>query len=302
MKTDRITLYILFGLYGFLISFGLVSLLKPKWLEVLAEPGRKTEANTSIESANKFMYQGDYKSAIALYKTALEIDKTNRNVYGNIAIAYIKLGEFDMAEKYLAEVDKMNEGLDSLALFMYYISYGDLEKAKAYKLYEQGLDGKENLEKSYQYYKNASSVMPYDVNIAYKCSSVAMQLNKDSIAIAGFVSAIAKDLEIETIYYSALYEEYLNSLSNKSDETAADIGVLVHKKDKVNWNLYDTISLRMDRKLVNEQILAYANLGELYYRNRYFENAEACFKKCISINPSMIQDIDLIKAKYKFVQ
>lgn len=299
MKTDRIASYIIIGFYVLLIIFGVISLFTPGWLVKIAEPGRKTEANTFIEEANKLMYQGDFKTAAEIYTKSLEIDKENRNVYGNLAIAYMKLGYFDLAEKNLKEIERLNSGLDSLEFFMFYLSHADLEKAKAYSFIEKGLEGKENMEKALFFYKKAMNLMPFNINVAYKYSYMAMQLNKDSVAIKGFESALEKAARTETVFYADIYDEFLNAVANKLNEDAEALEQIIHSGKAVDINKYDILSLKLNVINVDEMALAYASLGELLYRNKNIERAGIAFENCLKIRPGLYQDIEKIKEKYK---
>lgn len=299
MRADRIATYIIIGFYLLLIIFGMISLFNPGWLVDIAEPGRKTEATVTIEDGNRMMYKGDYKSAIGFYMQSLEIDKENKNVYGNLAIAYMKLGYFDLAEKNLKEVERLNSGLDSLDLFMFYLSHADLEKAKAFSLIDNGKDGKENMEKAFSFYEKALHLMPYNINVAYKYSHLAMLLNNDSIAIQGFKSAIEKESKTETVFYAAIYDEYFDAVANKMSKDAEILEKLIHAENAIDFTRYDLQSLKLNGTNADERALAYLSLGELFYRNGKSEQAEIAFGNCTKIRPAAYQEIEKIKEKYK---
>ncbi len=300
MKTDKFISYIILSFYLILIIFGITTLFSPDWLKEISEPGRKTEASTSFEYANRLMYEGNFELAISYYNDALKIDKDNRNIYGNLSIAYTKTGNFEMAESCIKEVERLNKGLDSTALFIYYISRADLETAKAKKLKVQGLNEVENLKNAQDYYFKAINLMPFDLSIRYKYCSLTMQLNDDSTAIAGYKEALAKDRRSETFYFSSLYDEYLTFIANGDYDKSESLSAIINSNEKVEWSRYDTISFKLNEKSQKETANAYLNLGELLYRNMDFEQADIAFDNCTKINPELINNIIAIKEKYIF--
>ncbi|MDD4150849.1 MAG: tetratricopeptide repeat protein [Bacteroidales bacterium] len=298
MKTDKFISYIIIFSYLILILFGITSLFNPDWLLKISEPGRKTEANTPFEHANKFMYEGNFKLAIENYNEALKIDKENRNIYGNLAIAYIKLGNFEMAEDCFKEVERLNEGLDSTALFIYFISRADLEIAKANKFNLLGSKDISYFRNAQNYCLKAIDLMPFDISTRYKYCSLSMLLNEDSIAIVSYKETLAMDQKSETFYYASLYDEYLTYVANSDEENAASLSAIIDSEKQVNWNRYDTISFKLNEKSQRETATAYLNLGELFYRNMYFEKADVAFSNCIKINPQLNNNVATIKEKY----
>ena len=295
MKGDKYIAVIIYGFYTFIILFGLASIMRPNWLEDLAVDGRKTEAQTYVEKGNQLMYQGKFMEAIPQYQKALEIDTTSKNIYGNLAIAYLNIGDFEMADENLNEVEKRLEGLDSIAMFSSLITRGDLEKAIGFSKNGQ----RKNLENAYDYYAKAINLMPYEVKIIYKQAHLAMQMGLDSIAIQGFQRGILYDSRLETMYYAALYKEYMKAADDKDEQKLADLESCIYSKEPIDWNKYDTISLRSTYIVNTMKATAYSNLGELYYRNGYFDEANKAFENSISINLGMSAEIEKIKERYK---
>lgn len=299
MKIDKYISYIIMCFYLILIIFGITSLFSPDWFMNISKSGRKTEANTSFESGNKLMYAGNFELAIANYNEALKIDKNNKNIYGNLAIAYTKIQNFEMAESCFKEVERLSKGLDSITLFIQYLSHADLELAKAEKLNRQGIDPTINLQKASNYYLRASNLMPFDISVRYKYCSIVMMLNNDSIAIKTYEETLAMDQKSETFYFASLYDEYL-TLVNNEDKKAELLSTIINSDKAVDWNRYDTISFKLNEKNQKQTAIAYLNLGELLYRNRNFEQAENAFNNCKKINPGLINNITAIKEKYTF--
>jgi tetratricopeptide (TPR) repeat protein len=300
MKIDKYISYIILCSYLILIIFGIITLFNPDWLIKISEYGRKTEANTPFDYANKLMYEGNFELAITNYNESLNIDKDNRNTYGNLSIAYTKIGNFEMAESCLKEVERLSEGLDSTALFIHYLSHADLELAKSEKLNFQGLNPTINLENALNYYHQAINLMPFDISIRYKYCSIAMMLNNDSIAIETYEETLAIDQKIETFYFASLYDEYLTFVINIDDENAVLLSAIINTDKEIDWNRYDTISFKLNSKNQKQTANAYLNLGELFYRNKDFKQADIAFNNCIKINPGLINKPTIIKERYEF--
>lgn len=295
MKIDKYISLVILSSYLILIIFGITTLFTPDWLVKISEPGRKTEATTPFDYANKLMYEGNFELAITNYNESLKIDKDNRNTYGNLSIAYIKIGDFEMAENCLKEVERLSEGLDSTSLFIHYISRADLEIAKSKKL-----NSTVNLENALNYYFKAINLMPFDISTRYKYCSIAMMLNKDSIAIKNYKETLAMDRKSETFYFASLYDEYLTFGSDSDDENVKLLLALINSQKEVDWNRYDTISFKLNEKSQKETVNAYLNLGELFYRNMDFEQADIAFNDCIKINSGLTNEVNAIKEKYEF--
>jgi len=300
MKIDKYISYIILCSFLILIIFGIATLFNPDWLMNISESGRKTEANTSFEYANKLMYEGDFELAISNYNNALKIDKDNRNIYGNLSIAYTKIGNFEMAESCLKDVERLSEGLDSIALFIHYLSYADLELAKADKLIVNRLDPTVNLKNALNYYLQAITQMPFDISARYKYSSIAMMLSNDSVAIDTYKETLAMDQQSEVFYFASLYDEYLSFVTNSDDENAVLLAAIIDSDKDVDWNRYDTISFTLNDLNQKQTANAYLNLGELFYRNMDFEQADIAFNNCLKINPGLFNNVTAIKEKYVF--
>ena len=82
--------WVLFGIWGVLVAFGILSLFSPTWLEDLGQRGRSTEAFVGQHFGDLAFRSGDYARAIAEYRRALEIDPDNAGIYLNLGIAYLE--------------------------------------------------------------------------------------------------------------------------------------------------------------------------------------------------------------------
>ncbi len=90
--------------------------------------------------AKTFYLKGDYKKALILYSQYLKGSRKSLTLYYNIGTVYLKMKEYELAEKYLIKVIKgTNEkSLKKRALFnLAYIMYKKGEKEKALTLFKE---------------------------------------------------------------------------------------------------------------------------------------------------------------------
>ena len=76
-----------------LMSFGVVYLVNPKWLQELSRPGKDVEALDGKHFGDDALRLGKYGLAIANYRRSLEILPDQVPVLTNLAIAYRKIGD-----------------------------------------------------------------------------------------------------------------------------------------------------------------------------------------------------------------
>ena len=75
-----------------LMSFGVVSMANPKWLQELSRPGLEAESRDYKNYGDTALRQGDYGLAIPQYERSLEIKPDQPGVMANLAVAYINAG------------------------------------------------------------------------------------------------------------------------------------------------------------------------------------------------------------------
>jgi tetratricopeptide (TPR) repeat protein len=137
----RFFTWALVALWCILISFGIISLSDPKWLEDLSRSGAKIEARWFRDYGDNHLRAGRYRLAIVQYERALQIDPDNVAAMVNQAIAYNRAGYPDRAEQVLKnalEIETYQKGV-------IYFNLADLlqkegRKDEAIRCYEQAID------------------------------------------------------------------------------------------------------------------------------------------------------------------
>ncbi|MBN1950823.1 MAG: tetratricopeptide repeat protein [Bacteroidales bacterium] len=286
--------YIILGMYLLLASFAIISMSDPDWLQKISQPGRATEAKTYSDEANKLMYQGRFAEAIPFYRQALEIDSTNKNTYGNIATAQIKLGEYQQAAKNLDKMYRLLQDQDSLVLYLFNISMGDLLKGIGNTKQQQGAKSMREFKSALYYYDKAIALMPYDPIVYYRYAHLAWLIGLDSLSIQYYKQGIERNTDLESFYYKALYAEYLIALNHEKHKIAGEINQLLMNGKAIPWNRYDTLIMKDSWQSDNYLGQAYAYLGELLMRAGEDASARELFDRSISINPGLLTFINKI--------
>lgn len=293
---DKTISRIILSFYALLIVFAIISLFNPKWLQKVSEAGRTTEAMTYINDANRNMYQGNFGAAIQLYQQALSIDSTNRVIYGNLGIAHMKIGEFTKADYYLKKGHQLSVVKDSIAMFNYFESMGNLRKSQALAN-PKGEKADQYFEEALGFYENAIRVFPHSPNLMYRYADLLFTLGRDSLSIQAFNEGIAMEKSPETLYYAALFESYIPEVAKSEMDLAHQISEKMKAHD-IDWDRFDTEILLQQHLKSNQLALAYYRLVELYLRNQQNERAEKAIAQCLAVNPGARADIEKLKAKY----
>jgi len=80
--------------YLSLMTFAIISIVNPIWMQRLAEVGIESESTHYKHFGDTFLLQKhDYRQAIAQYSRALEIKPDNIGALVNMGIAYMRLGD-----------------------------------------------------------------------------------------------------------------------------------------------------------------------------------------------------------------
>ena len=90
-------------LWVFLMSFGVVSIIDPPWLQALSDLGTDVESRAAKNTADAYLREHRYQEAIDLYEHALEIRPDQVGVLVNLAVAYGRSGRLGDGVRILSE-------------------------------------------------------------------------------------------------------------------------------------------------------------------------------------------------------
>jgi len=86
-----------------LMTFGVISIINPRWLQALSRPGIAVETRDYKSYGDDLLSRGKYRSAIAQYEYARKLQPENLGVAVNLAIACNKLGDTSRGVEILTE-------------------------------------------------------------------------------------------------------------------------------------------------------------------------------------------------------
>jgi tetratricopeptide (TPR) repeat protein len=94
-------------IWAVLLTFGIVSMGNPDWLEKLARKGQKAEASAFQHLGDNELKKGNNALAIAQYVHALSIRAEQPGVYLNLGIAYLRQGDVVQGEAALRQASRL---------------------------------------------------------------------------------------------------------------------------------------------------------------------------------------------------
>jgi len=255
----------LLGVWLLLMSFGVVSLVNPPWLQELSRPGIAVEAREYKSFGDDALHRGAYGSAVAQYEQALRIKPGFIDVMVNLAIAYRDAGDPARGARILQESLQATE--DHSRRGIVYYNLGEL-------LERQGRN-----EEAIEYYRQA---IGYDIEqdlVHRKLGSLYLAARKLDKAREAFEMTLQSQTDPTLPYMYMLRrsveefhddETHLPIIRNQLDRG-------VREEDLAAYEL-DTLRQMQERdpevaKTHNHLGLIYAQLGNLAESIRHFERS-----------------------------
>jgi len=283
-KTDIVITFIILSIWGLLIVFGILTLLKPNWLSNLSDPGKNVEAISMKNIGDVFLKAKKYNKAIAQYKAALKITPKLNSAIANLAIAYQKTGNYNKAVISFNHLLTLNPEYPGVIYYNLGEIYKNTDQTnKAISNFLKAADTAPFPEKSYQ-------------NVGYLYMN-----NKDwTNAITNFKLAIDNKQNIENMYRGMLITN--KKASADSTTNYHDIVDLLKNKNYLNQlTLFDDAII--NKQLSSDISLAktYNNLGYCLAMQKNYEEAKGYLNKAIKINPSYTEAINNLKVVNGFI-
>jgi tetratricopeptide (TPR) repeat protein len=174
-----------------LMSFGIVSLADPEWLQELSRPGVEAEARAYKDYGDDALRRHDYGSAVAQYERSLEIKPGQVRVLLNLAIAYMHAGNAVRAAELLNSALQM-ESTDFIRGAVFY-NYGELLERQGRR--PEALD----------YYRQAVESGAEQDKVYRKLGSLYFDMQQYEKARDAFEKALAHQLDPCRSYRDMLY-------------------------------------------------------------------------------------------------
>jgi len=113
----KIITWVLFAVWVVLLSFAVVSLANPTWLQSLSHTGRIVDARDCQDWGDALLRTGKVEEAVQQYQRALKIKPDLATAQVNLAIAYEQLGESEQAETLLRRALTLPTGQKGVMYF-----------------------------------------------------------------------------------------------------------------------------------------------------------------------------------------
>lgn len=107
-RSRTVLTWALLSIWAALITFGLVAMGNPRWLENLARNGEQAEASAYRHLGINEMRKGNWQRAIAQFQYALKIRDDDPIVYLDLGIAYLRQGDVAKASAAFREAQRLH--------------------------------------------------------------------------------------------------------------------------------------------------------------------------------------------------
>lgn len=282
-KTNKIIGLTLLSVWGVLILFFVISLIKPDWLQKLSDPGKKVEAITLIDAGDHFLKSKNYPMAAGQYTAALKIIPDFKRAIANLALVHQLIGN----------------NKKSISLYEHLLSL-DLEYPEVIYYNLGDIYEKTNqLDIALDNYLLAAKNAPFPEKSYQKAGKIFMDNKEWANAIVNFELAIDNRKNIENTFKGAL----LRSKKTLSDTSK----VYNYINEQLQTGSYLKKLNVYDQSIFDKELKKDINLAKTYYNIGYchamlngYKDASYYFEKAIKINPSFRKSVNDLKANSNF--
>ncbi len=251
--------------------FGIVTLISPAWLEELSNPGMNAEAMTKKHAADVLLKKGEPEKAIPLYKSAIKIVPDYRAAVANLAVAYQKTRNYQLAVitfKYL--LGNNPEHPDVL-----YHNLAEIEEKMG------------NIPEAIQYYLLAAEHAPYPEKAWQMAGKLSLNEEKWADAITYFQKAIGTRMTIENAYQGMVATE----VQSRNDSLRFN-----HDLPANYLEIYDLSVFNYMLQHDVNQARTYNNLGFCQAKMGHYDEAIAHFRQALKIDPNFRDALNNMEA------
>ena len=286
--TDKMVGYGLYGLWFFIVAFGLYSLSDPEWLTEANRENKKQEIKDIVHGGIHLSHQGKEIEAIEKYKEALSMlpDFTEASI--NLAVSYKRL------KRYGDAINILHKAIAEDTLFAYAI-YDHL--TDIYHLTNKP-------DSADFYFHRSMESNPYIIEKAMKEGVYYFNLQNWGPALTAFEKAEKFRYDMQVYYHDMLYEALIRYTTNNpesNDYKIRDIRkILSEPFDENVFKSYDSTLfyqiLNTDRGLAEN----YNKIGYVYAKTGNPDKSLGYFYKAVKIWPDYqdaISNIEYIKNK-----
>lgn len=106
-RSRTVLTWALLSVWSVLISFGLIAMSNPRWLEDLARQGEQAESSAYRHLGINEMHKGNWSRAIAQFQYALKIRNDDPIVFLDLGIAHLRQGDVEKAKAAFREAQRL---------------------------------------------------------------------------------------------------------------------------------------------------------------------------------------------------
>lgn len=268
-----------------LISFGVISILNPKWLQNLSRLGIESESRDYKNFGDNLLTDGNYRLALAQYQRALEIKPDYTDALVNMAIAYGKAGDrtraIDLLQRALQQEEK-NRGI---------IYYTLAEMAEQ----------QNKIDESIRYCQMALDSEPEDYMICRKLGRLYFAAKKYEKAREFFEVSLASQTDL-CLSYKKMLKVSLSDYKDDSTHLPVIKGELGGEIGPEDLAAYDLEIIRYFQQNDPEIAKTHNHLGVICAMQGDFSRATQHFQNSLSIwpgNADALKNLKILRERYR---
>ncbi len=268
-----------------LISFGVISILNPEWLQDLSRLGVESESRDYKNFGDNLLTDGNYRLALAQYQRALEIKPDYTDAMVNMAIAYGRAGDRTRAIDLLKRALQQEDG----------------DKGVIYYTLAEMAEKQNKIDESIRYCQKALDSEPEDYMICRKLGTLYFAAKKYEKAREFFEISLASQTDLCLPYKKMLkvslsdYKDNGTHLPIIERELAGEIG-------PENLAAYDLEIIRYFQQNDPEIAKTHNHLGVIYAIQGDFVKATQHFQNSLSIwpgNRDALKNLKILRERHR---
>lgn len=252
-----------------LISFGVISITNPLWLQEWAIKGVRAESFAYRQYGDSFLHQGNYRLAIPQYQRSLEIDPERVGVMINLAVAYMYSGTPQQAAQVLETASRLESNLKDLIDF----NLGELME-------RQG-----ETDAAIQYYEKTIGSVYIAPDLANrKLGLLYLGSEQYEDALEAFENVLANQTDVSLPYMSMLWR-CLDSFESDTVNLPIIEAQLSHGVTIEEMAPYDLKIIRELQQIDREIAKTHNHLGYIHVQRKDYSSASSQFLRSLEIWP-----------------
>ncbi|HNW90870.1 MAG TPA: hypothetical protein PKN48_14520 [Bacteroidales bacterium] len=281
--SNKIIFVCLLAIWCFILIFGAFTLIQPKWLVNLSDPGRTEEASVYIKEGNKLMYENGQNSpekcekALYYYQKSLEIDSSIMDTWANIGVVYMILNRLDEAKLIFEKCLKMDTGYQQRT----YIQLADVYERKG------------QMEKALEYYLASAGKDPYNPYTWRKAGLLSMQLANFDTAVTYLERSAEMEKSFENFYKARLLEAKFFALARNDMD---DFNIIIKELQKTDFTAdlrrYDKNIFEQTRQKSKDLGFVYMYLGDAWFNKSAYTKAIENYRLSMQYYPAFTDQIN----------